>query len=95
MDAPLKTISMFQPSAAKKAPGSERAELIGFFTDNLNAARVGTRWKPLSPAAVAAKVAHLSLADLYYFKSVCVDAERRGFGFSKAFWCELRVKKGA
>jgi hypothetical protein len=50
---------------------SERGELLQFFTDKINADRKGTKYKPLPVAAIAVKLAHLKLADLYYLKSVC------------------------
>jgi hypothetical protein len=78
-----------------KKPVSERAELLQFFLDKVNAARRGTKYKPLRPAALAVKLSHLKLPDLYYLKSVCEDAERRGKPFSAIFWWSLKAKDDA
>ena len=72
---------------------SERAELIGWFTDRLNAARKGTRFKALSYKAVGVKLAHLTVFDLYAFKASCLEAEKAGYPFSAIFWKELKIKK--
>ena len=62
---------------------SERAELIGYFTNRLNATRDGKKYKKLSYRALAVKLSQIkSLSDLYVLKSVCEDAERRGKPFS-------------
>jgi hypothetical protein len=71
-------------------PTSERAELLQFFLDKLSAARRGTKYKPLTPAALAVRLSHLKLADLYYLKSTCLDAERDGKPFSAIFLVELK-----
>jgi hypothetical protein len=80
-----------KPRPARKRT-SERAELVQFFTDKINADRRGTKYKPLPVAAIAVKLAHLKLPDLYYLKSVCEDAERRGKPFAAIFWYELKAK---
>jgi hypothetical protein len=80
--------SRFKPP--QKA-ASERAELIGYFRDRLNATRDGKKYKKLTYAAVAVKLSHIkSLSDLYYLKSVCEDAERRGKPFSAIFWWSIK-----
>lgn len=67
---------------------SERADLIRQFTDGINAERVGTKWKPVSPRGVAIKLGHIkSKSDLYYFLKKCQNAESFGkmfFGCLKA-----------
>ncbi len=69
---------------------SERGELLQFFLEKLNEARKGTKYKPLRPAALGVKLSHLSVSDLYYLKSDCLDAERRGYSFSKRFWWSIK-----
>lgn len=86
--------SLFKPRAASK-PTSERAELLQFFLDKVNAARRGTKYKPLRPAALAVKLSHLKLPDLYYLKSTCLDAERQGKPFSAIFWWSIKAKDNA
>jgi hypothetical protein len=68
---------------------SERAHLIGKFTDTLNSKRDGKRYRKLTYAAVAVKLSHLSLQDLYYFWRYCEDAKN----FSSCFWWSLKVEK--
>lgn len=75
---------------ASHQPRGERDELISFFTERINRARAGTRFKPLAPRAIAVKLSKLSLQALYALKSGCTDAERRGVPFSAAFWSELK-----
>ena len=53
-----------------KAATSERAELIGLFTDKINAERKGTKYKKLPARAIAVKLSHLSVSDCYYLKSI-------------------------
>jgi hypothetical protein len=77
---------------AKPKPVSERGELIDYFHANANAERDGKRYKKLPIRYYAVKLSHLKIADLYYLKSVCEDARRRGGSWAKAFWGSLRVK---
>jgi hypothetical protein len=81
-------------SAARRS-NSECAELVGWFADKLNDYRKGTKWKPLTYRAVAVKLADAcpKLQDLYYLKSLCLDAEKRGAPFSAVFWSELKPRK--
>ena len=49
----------------------------------------------MSYPAVAVKLSHIkSLSDLYYLKSTCEDAERRGYPWSAIFWKEIRPQIG-
>lgn len=79
-----------RPSESKNL-SSERAELIGVFTDKLNAARKGTNWKPLTPAYVnkilAKRYPTKSLEPLYHLKGRCEEAEKLGImPFSAQFF---------
>jgi len=71
---------------------SERSELVGYFTEKINQQREGTKYRPLTPRAIAIKLGHLNLTDIYYLKSICDDAQRRNGAFSKVFWSSLKVK---
>lgn len=71
---------------------SERAETIKEFVDAINAERVNTKFKKISPRLVAIKLAHLKQEDLYYFLSVCKDYRVRNGSFSKAFFGMLKVR---
>jgi hypothetical protein len=77
---------------AKHDRNSERGDLIKFFTDKVNADRDGKKYRKLPISAIAVKLSHLSLADLYYLKSDCTDAERRGKPFAAVFWWSIKPK---
>jgi hypothetical protein len=71
---------------------SERGDLLEFFHDKINATRDGKRFRKLPMSAIAVKLSLLSVRDLYYLKSTCLDAERRGVPFSAAFWSAIRPR---
>lgn len=79
---------LFQPKQTKA--NSERALITSEFVERINRERKGTKWKPVTPRAVAIKTAHLSLQDMYYFLSVCKQSRS---GFSKCFFGLLKVNK--
>lgn len=85
--------SLLERKHPKLGYRTERGDLITYFLEKINAARKGTKYKPFTARAMAVKLSHLKLQDLYYLKSVCEDAERDGFGFSKKFWYELKPKE--
>ncbi len=87
--------SLFKPLPQKaKGPSSQRAELIGHFTDRLNASRDGKKYRKLSYAAVAVKLSHLkTITDLHFLKRTCEDAESRGYPWSAIFWKEITPNK--
>lgn len=55
--------------------GSRRGEMLDKFLDRLNAARVGTKYKPLSIKRVAMMLAHVPTDDLYPFYKDCERAK--------------------
>lgn len=77
---------MPQPVARKKT--SERAELVRYFFDHAKASWPGKR--PLSPGYIGMKLSHLSMTDLYAFKSMCEDRSRNGYAWGKFFWGSLK-----
>lgn len=79
--------------AKKKKRPTERGELLEFFTDKLNLTRDGKAFKKLKISRVAMLVSHLSVQDLYYLKSTCEDAQRRGNSFSKHFWWAIKPQE--
>lgn len=82
----MKLIKNLIQYKAQKGARSERAEIIGKFTDTLNLERKGTKYPPLTYQRIAVKLSHLSLQDLYYLWSTCVDAKN----FSQFFWYTLK-----
>lgn len=67
---------------------SERSELIRFFHENL----FDKSGKPYTAQRIAIKLAHLSIDDLYYLKSVFSDVLRRSgqTAAQKYFWWSLK-----
>ena len=69
--------------------GGERGEVVKFFFE-----RIEPRWlgkKKLTFSFLAKKLSYLSLQDLYFLRSICVEEEKRGTPFYKTFWGSLRV----
>src|SRR5574343_2112335 len=69
---------------------NERQAVISDFVEEINAERIGTKWKPITPRAVAIKLSHVDLDDLYAFLSMCRDYKNRKGSFSKAFFGALK-----
>lgn len=68
----------------------EWQELVGKFTDKLDALRVENGYKKLGARFYAIKMgeAQLSTQDLYWFYRYCEDAKH----FGKCFWWSLKAK---
>lgn len=64
---------------------SERSDLIKFFVERLR----NKKGEKYLPRFIGYKLAHLSVSDLYYLKSICEKSDN----FGKVFWGSLRVKK--
>lgn len=76
--------------------GGEVGELLRYFCERLNPKRVKDGYKPLDEKAVAAILhAMMRKQDLFWLKSVCEDAEKRGYSFSKRFWYYAKQQKSA
>lgn len=82
----IKHIAHIRPPAETNIR-SERDEVIQKFVDRLNAARAGTKYPPLEPRAVAVKLSHLSVSDLWAFYGQCEHAR----SFSRYFWWAIKV----
>ena len=89
----MQSIKNYIRITTPKAATSERAELVGYFTDEVNRERDGKKYKKLTPRYIAVKLAHLSVSDLYYMKSTLEDYRARGNSFSKGFFGSLKVRK--
>lgn len=87
----IKGVLRLVPQGKKK--GSERSELVQFLMDEINLERRGTKFPPLKIGYMVYKLAGLKVHDLKYLASVCKDAKRTGFGFSKKFFWELKQRK--
>ena len=76
-----------QKFETKKTKSSERAELIGEFTDLLNRERSGTKYKKLSYSFIGIKLAHVSISDLYFLLKRCKESS----SFGKVFFGSLKI----
>lgn len=87
---------MVTPS--KTGRKSERGYLIDFFTYKVNEGRIGRKdkngkpYKPVNKSFIAMQLGNLKLTvrDLYYFKSVSEDYERRKGNWGKFYWAIVR-----
>jgi hypothetical protein len=78
---------------AKSRITNERQFIVSQFVEALNNERIGTKYKPLSPRAVAVKLGHLKdNHTLYYFLSQCNTYKRTKGSFSKCFWGALKPR---
>lgn len=75
----------------KSKVSSERAALIEYFLTNANEVRMKGRAEYRAPF-IGMKLSHLSLQDLYAFKSMCEDRKSRGQSWGKYFWGSLKLK---
>lgn len=73
----------------KKERATERGELMQYFLEKLNRARVRDGIPPLTMARMGKILQLIPTKDLYYLKSVCDQAP----DFSKKFWWEVNPKK--
>ena len=89
-----KLANLFGAPRPKKGATSERSELIGYFHAQLVSEWDAKRFDPLTVRRVATQyLGHLKeLRDLYYLKSTCEDARRRGKSFSKVFFGSLKAR---
>lgn len=87
----------FDPDRFRKPPtrDTERGDLMTYFKDRLNPARVKDGFQPISMGRMGRILFAIPTTDLYALKSKCQDAERRGFSFAKRFWWETDPRKHA
>ena len=76
---------------------TERGELLKEFMENINIARKGTPYKPLSITRVSMYLPkEIPTKDLYTLLSKCKDAGNRSKnyhqGFSKCFFYEIKAQ---
>jgi hypothetical protein len=79
----------------KKNRDTERGELMQYFMEKLNLARVRDGLPPLTMARMGRTLVAIPTKDLYYLKSVCDDSlKRTGLdAFCKKFWWEVKPRK--
>ena len=76
-----------EPKGRKRK--TERGELMRFFQRHLNYSRKKDGLPPITMAHLGVVLEKIPTADLYYLKSVCMQAKN----FSKKFWWELDPTK--
>jgi hypothetical protein len=80
--------SHIKKAAYKKEKATERGELMQYFMDKLNAARVRDGLAKLTMPRMGRLLMAIPTKDLYYLRSVCDNAG----DFSKKFWWEINPK---
>lgn len=81
--------SHIKGTTGRKERATERGELMQYFRDKLNRARVRDGLPELSMPRMGRVLQAIPTKDLYYLKSVCDHAS----DFSKKFWWEINPKK--
>lgn len=93
----MKKISDLMPEFERKVKDApkgrkrltERGEMMRFFSRHLNYSRAKDGLAPITMAHMGTVLQGIPTKDLYYLKSVCMQAKN----FSKRFWWELDPKK--
>jgi hypothetical protein len=91
MEIPAQYLERLQAVKRPQKITSERQDLIQRFTDKINSERVGTKWKPVIWRQINGLVAHIKIADLYWFYKRCGE----GDSFSKKFFGILKSMRVA
>jgi hypothetical protein len=76
----------FQPV---KSHRSERGDLLDFFTEKINAGRVGTKYPPITKSSMGNLLSIYSTEDLYHLRIRCERAKN----FTATFWYFCRPKQ--
>lgn len=74
----------------KKKRTSERAELIRYFAEKAR----DRNGKPFKPSYIAYRLSHLTVSDLYTFRSMLEDRAKtqQGFNWNRAFFGMLKAQ---
>lgn len=83
----MKKIS-FQP-IQKPTAHSQRAELLETIITKINAERVGTKYKPVTPIMIAVKLKGITTGELVGFVKLCTQAK----SFGQCFFGKLKKKE--
>ncbi len=78
----------------KKDKATERGELMQYFMQKLNRARLRDGMPALTMGRMGRLLVAIPTPDLYFLKSVCDDADQRSGidSFCKKFWWEISPK---
>lgn len=80
----MQSISLFTKLPEVKKKGSERGDLLQYFTDTIK----DRKGKPYRIAYIAMRLSHLQVKDLYYLQSLCKQSNN----FERTFWGSLKAK---
>jgi hypothetical protein len=73
--------------------GGVHGDMLRYFCTKLNPGRVQKGYKPLTERGVQKVLGTLNTTrDLFWLKSICDDAESRGFSWSKRFWYYAKLQ---
>ena len=91
----MQHISFHLEPRGRKDRASERGELMQYFREKLNMTRARDGLAPLTMGRMGRVLQAIPTKDLYYLKSICDDAQKRGdiASFSKKFWWEVSPKR--
>ena len=85
----VKHISTHIQRRASLARATERGELMRYFCERINTARMRDGYPKMSMGRMGKTLEKIPTKDLYYIKKVCDEAEN----FSKKFWYILNPEK--
>ena len=71
-----------------KSHRTERGDLISYFTEKINAGRVGTKYKPLPISSIGNLLKIYTTSDLYFLRMKCEKAKN----FYATFWYFVKPK---
>ncbi len=72
----------------KKTRDTERGELMRYFVQRINVARIRDGLPAVSMGRMGKLLQQIPTKDLYYLKRICDDSQN----FSKKFWWEINPK---
>jgi hypothetical protein len=81
-------------ASLKKDNATERGEMMQYFMQKLNRARVRDGMPALTMGRMGRLLVAIPTPDLYFLKSICDDADKRNGidAFCKKFWWEISPK---
>lgn len=83
-----------RPRVKGAGRGGYHGDMLRYFCTRLNPDRIQSGYKPLTERGVQKILGVMNTTrDLAWLKSVCDDADRRGFSFSKRFWYYVKLQK--
>jgi hypothetical protein len=87
-------ISSHLGAQRRKDKASERGDLMQYFMQKLNITRTRDGLGPLTMGRMGRIFLAVPTKDLYFLKSICDDAQKRGDldSFCKKFWWEVSPK---